>query len=89
MHVEKNMCDSLPNTILGMDKSKDTDNAWKDLADMKIRPELHFFTQVDKLIKPVGDFTLTPEECCKFCNFIKLVKFPDNFASNLTKKHNW
>ena len=37
MHVEKkNMGDSLLNTILGMDKSKDIDNARKDLANMKI-----------------------------------------------------
>ena len=44
MHIETNVCDSLLNTILGMDKSKDTDNTRKDLADMKIRPELYLFT---------------------------------------------
>ena len=47
MHVEKNVCDSLLNKILGMDKSKDTDNARKNLTDMKIRPKLHLFTQGD------------------------------------------
>ena len=39
VHLLQNVCDSLLNTILGMDKSKGTDNARKDLADMKIRPE--------------------------------------------------
>ena len=34
-------------------------------------------------MKPVVEFTLTPEECCQFCKFIKSVKFSDGFASNL------
>ena len=68
-----------------MDKSKDTDNARKDLAEIKIRPELHLFTQGDKLMKPIADLTLTLEARCQFCNFIKLVKFLDGFALNLTK----
>ena len=46
MHVEKNVRDSLLDTILGMDKFKDIDNAKKDLADMKIRQALHLFTKV-------------------------------------------
>ena len=86
MHIEKNVCDSLLNTILEMDKSKDTDNARKDLADMKIRPELYLFTQGDKLMKPAADFTLTSEERRQFCKFIKSVRFPDGFAANLKKK---
>ena len=73
------------NIILGMDKSKDTDNAWKDLADMKIRAELHLFTQGDKLMKLATDFMLTPEERRQFYNFIKSIKFPNNFTSNFTK----
>ena len=81
MHVKKNVFDSLFNTILGMDKSKDTDNVKKDLADVKIRPELNLFIQGDKVIKPAEDFTLTPEERHQFYKFIKLVKFPDGFAS--------
>ena len=89
MHVEKNVRDSLLNTILGIDKSKDTYNARKDLADMKIIPELHLFTQGDKMMKLAADFTLTLEEHRQFCKFIKSVKFPDSFALNLTKKNNW
>ena len=85
MHIEKNVCDSLLNTILWMNKSKDTDNARKDLADMKIRPELHLFTQGDKLMKPATGFTLTSKERRQFCKFIKLVRFLDGFAVNLKK----
>ena len=36
-------------------------------------------------MKPTVDFTLTPEERHQFYKFIKSVKFPDGFASNLTK----
>ena len=71
MHVEKNVCDSLLNTNLGMDKSKDTNIARKDLADIKIRSKLHLLTQGDKSMKLVVDFTLTLEKHCQFCNFIK------------------
>ena len=85
MHVKKNVYDSLLNIILGMDKSKDTDNAKKDLADIKIRPELYLFTQGDKLMKLASNFTLTPEEYRQLCNFIKSIKFPNGFSSNLTK----
>ena len=69
------MCDSLLNTILGMDKFKDTDNARKDLAGMKIRPKLHFFTQDDKQIKPAATFTLTLEERHQFCNSSNQLSF--------------
>ena len=73
------MCDRLLNTILGMDKSNDTHNARKHLADMKIRPELHLFTQGDKLIKLATEFMLPPEKHRKFCKFIKSVKFLDGY----------
>ena len=85
MHIEKNVCDSLLNTIVGMDKSKDTDNARKNLADMKIIPELHLFTQGDKLMKIAADFTLTSEKHRQFYKFIKSVRFSNDFALNLTK----
>ena len=64
--LKKKVCDSLLNTILGMDKSKDTNNARKDLTDMKIRPKLHLCNQGDKLMKLAVDFMLTPEERRQF-----------------------
>ena len=68
-----------------MKKSKDVNNTKKDLADMKIRPDLYLFTKGEKLMKLVADFTLTLEERRQFYNFIKSVKFPDIFAPNSTK----
>ena len=83
--MEKNVCEALLTTILGLEKSKDTDNARRDLKKLKIRPELHLYEEGNKLMKPHAPFTLTTEERRKFCQFIKTVKFPDGFASNLAK----
>ena len=42
MHVEKNVCDSVVGTLLNtIGKTKNTDKARLDLADMNIRKELH------------------------------------------------
>ncbi|KAL4030980.1 hypothetical protein IC575_009235 [Cucumis melo] len=42
MHIEKNICDNLVGTILNIDgKTKDTIKAREDLANLKIRKELH------------------------------------------------
>ena len=42
MHIEKNICESVYGTVLNIDeKSKDTNKARIDLANMNIRKELH------------------------------------------------
>ena len=53
MHVEKNVCDNNVGTLLNVEgKTKDTDKARLDLADMNIRKELHLQVQGNKLVKP-------------------------------------
>ncbi|KAL5554060.1 hypothetical protein UlMin_041461 [Ulmus minor] len=86
MHIEKNVCDSLVGTLLAdPHKSKDTDNARRDLAKLGIRHELHLFEDGNKLMKPAADYTFSDANRRKFCRFIRSVKFPDGFASNLSK----
>ena len=52
MHIEKNVCDSLLRTLLGdPHKSKDTDNARRDLANLGIKQELHLYEDGNKLMK--------------------------------------
>ncbi|KAL5579094.1 hypothetical protein UlMin_011536 [Ulmus minor] len=86
MHIKKNVCDSLLGTLLGdPHKSKDTDNARRDLAKLGIRHELHLFEDGNKLMKPAADYTFSEANRRKFCRFIRSVKFPDGFASNLSK----
>jgi hypothetical protein len=53
MHIEKNVCESLLNTLLMNEKSKDTIKATKDLEEMNIRPELWLTTNSrNKVLKP-------------------------------------
>ncbi|KAL2465528.1 Uncharacterized protein Adt_41379 [Abeliophyllum distichum] len=86
IHVEKNVCDSLLGTLLGdPHKSKDTDNARRDLMKLKIRHELHLYEDKERLMKPAAEYTFINADRQKFCNFIRNVKFPDGFASNLRK----
>ncbi|KAL2512828.1 Uncharacterized protein Adt_18428 [Abeliophyllum distichum] len=86
MHVQKNVCDSLLGTLLGdPHKSKDTDNARCDLMKLKIRHKLHLYEDKERLMKPAAEYTFINADRQKFCNFIRKVKFPDGFASNLRK----
>ncbi|XP_062112440.1 uncharacterized protein LOC133823592 [Humulus lupulus] len=87
MHVEKNVCDSVLGTILDNDKSKDTTNARHDLKNMGVRDALWIYEdQNKKLMKPHAPYVLTPEDRREFLQFLKGVKLPDGFCSNLKKK---
>ncbi|KAL2492096.1 Uncharacterized protein Adt_27724 [Abeliophyllum distichum] len=85
MHIEKNVCDNIVGTLLNIEgKTKDTDKARLDLQDMKIRKELHLQQHGTGFLKPHASYTLTLEEKIKFCKFLKSVKFPDGYASNIS-----
>ncbi|XP_060959377.1 uncharacterized protein LOC133030600 [Cannabis sativa] len=87
MHVENNVCDSILGTLLDNDKSKDTTNARQDLKNMRIRQSLWIFEDVRKrLLKPHAPYVLTANDKQLFCKFLKDVKLPDGFCSNLKKK---
>ncbi|XP_026445460.1 uncharacterized protein LOC113346086 [Papaver somniferum] len=86
MHTEKNICDNIVGTLLNLDKkNKDTEKARLDLADMRIRKELHLKPRRDKFIKPPACYVIKPEDRKKFCQFLKSVKFPDGYASNISR----
>ncbi|XP_024028761.1 uncharacterized protein LOC112093797 [Morus notabilis] len=86
MHIEKNICDNLVGTVLGIDsKSKDTKKARLGLQELNIRKELHLD---GKGKKPPACFTLSTMERKAFCQFLKSVKFPDGYAANLTQNVN-
>ena len=86
IHIEKNVCDSLLGKILNIDdKSKDTDKARIDLQNIGVRKELHLYKEGCRRMKPHAAYILTLEDSKKFCEFLKLVRFPDGFASNLRK----
>ncbi|KAL0302854.1 UNVERIFIED_CONTAM: hypothetical protein Sradi_6153500 [Sesamum radiatum] len=85
MHIEKNMFDNIFNTFINIKgKSKDNLNARKDLTIICDRLEL----QVDERrsnIMPKVVYTLTKDQKRKVCEWIKCLKFPDGYTSNLSR----
>lgn len=86
MHIEKNICENVLGTLLDIDgKTKDTYKARLDLEDMNIRKELHLIHVGDKYQMPHSCYTLSKMEQKAFCEFLKSVKFPDGYASNISR----
>ena len=89
MHIEKNICDALISTWLSLEgKSKDTIKARLDMQDMGIRSELHLLQSGNRVTKPHASYTFTLEERREFCHFLKSVKFPDSYATNISRNVN-
>lgn len=87
MHIEKNVCETLLGTVLDIEgKTKDNLSARLDLVEMKIRKSLHPITHPDKSKElPPAPHTLSLEQKRDLCNFLTSVKFPDGYASNISK----
>ncbi|GKA30687.1 hypothetical protein Tco_0716992 [Tanacetum coccineum] len=78
MHIEKNVLESILNTLLMNDKSKDTAKARQDLKSLGIRSGLWLGQNKNgKCSKPQAAYSFKPEDRKKFCQFIKGVKLPD------------
>ena len=87
MHIEKNVFESVLNTLLMNDKSKDTVKARQDLKTLGVRKELWLVDKGNgKFDKPHPKYSFTPENRKRFCQFIKGVRLPDGFGSNFKKK---
>ncbi|XP_020269345.1 uncharacterized protein LOC109844641 [Asparagus officinalis] len=86
MHIEKNICENLLNTLLqDGKKSKDDLRARRDLAELNIRPELQAIDKGDgKFELPASCVTLLKDEVHNMCLFLKSVKTPDGYASNIS-----
>ncbi|WVZ17517.1 hypothetical protein V8G54_010499 [Vigna mungo] len=77
MHVEKNVCDSVIETLLNVKgKTKDGIKARQDLADMGIRTKLHPQTIGRRTYLPPACHTLSKKEKQSFCKSLKSVKVP-------------
>ncbi|XP_020271111.1 uncharacterized protein LOC109846297 [Asparagus officinalis] len=86
MHIENNICDSLLGKIMNINgKTKDNIKARLDLQAMGLKPELHPIQRGDKLVMPAACYTLSQEEQSKFCRFLKELKVPDGFSSNISQ----
>jgi hypothetical protein len=81
--LKKNICENLIGTILNIKgKTKDTPKARLDLKDLGIRKELQFREDGEM---PNARYTLSTEQKKAFCAFLQEVKFPDGFASNISR----
>ncbi|KAH0724885.1 hypothetical protein KY284_000750 [Solanum tuberosum] len=86
MHIEKNICESILGTLLNIDrKTKDTEKAREDLKDMNIRKELWLQHDDSSYTMPFACYNMSKNEKREFGEFLKCVKFPDGYASNISR----
>ena len=88
MHIEKNVCDNVLWTILGVvGKSKDSVSARHDLQDMNIRKPLHLQLRgSNKAYLPPAQFTMTKDEKDLFLKVLKEVRVLDGYSSNISRR---
>lgn len=88
MHTEKNFCDNILWTILGIiGKSKDNVNARLDLQEKNIRKPLHLQSRGSgKAYVPPGQFTMSKDEKDLFLKVLNEVRSPDGYASNISRR---
>jgi hypothetical protein len=87
MHIEKNVFENVFNTVMDVKgKSKDNVKARMDLADICKRRELELhYSSEGKLIKPKAKYSFTIEQKRTVCEWVKQLKMPDGYASNLSR----
>ncbi|CAM8891125.1 unnamed protein product [Rhodiola kirilowii] len=88
MHVEKNVFENLFNTIMDV-KGKTKDDGVKCRKDIGLycrRPELELKMYRGRLVAKKGKYQLTREQQNHVLMWLKSLKFPDGFSSNLGNK---
>ncbi|KAH7845823.1 hypothetical protein Vadar_006468 [Vaccinium darrowii] len=86
MHIEKNILESILGTLMNIDgKTKDTAKSRMDLEFLGIRKELHLQRDGDRIVIPPACYTLALSEKRRICQWLKSVKFPDGYASNISR----
>ncbi|XP_047340380.1 uncharacterized protein LOC124943970 [Impatiens glandulifera] len=86
MHIEKNVFENIINTVMNVKgKTKDNINARKDMFVVCNRPELHLDPDTMSHKPKKASYTLTKAENIIICKWLKTLKFPDGYASNLSR----
>lgn len=86
MHIEKNIADNILFTLMNIPgKTKDNINSRRDLELLGYKKELHLRHEGDRVTMPHALYTLHENERNKFCEWLADIKFPDGFASNISK----
>ncbi|KAL4032634.1 hypothetical protein IC575_005714 [Cucumis melo] len=85
MHIEKNVCMNILGTLLDISgKTKNGLNAKRDLADLKIRPELTPINGEKIFFIPPACYTLTKKEKRFLLKLLSEMKVPRGYSSNVT-----
>lgn len=87
MHTEKNVCDNIINTLLNNGKkSKDNLNARRTLQEIGVRKHLWPIVRESGTTRlPAAPYNLSNSAKDRFCEFFGNVKFPDGYASNISR----
>ena len=82
MHIEKNFFDNIFNTVMNVEgKTKDNAKSREDLKSLCRRRELHQDERTKKY--PKASYTLDKQAKLKLCEWLKELRFPDGYASNM------
>ncbi|KAK4397989.1 hypothetical protein Sango_1274400 [Sesamum angolense] len=83
MHIEKNVFDNIFNMVMDIKgKTKDNMNSRRDLKIICNRPELEL-DEYRPNVMPKAVYTLGKEQKRRVRKWIRGLKFPDGYASNL------
>lgn len=86
MHTEKNISENVLGTLFDIEgKTKDNLKTRMDLKELGIRKELHLRPNGNKVDIPPACYTLTLLERKRCCEWLKNLKLPDGYASNLSR----
>ncbi|GAU35269.1 hypothetical protein TSUD_324070 [Trifolium subterraneum] len=87
MHIEKNFCDNILHTVMNVSgKTKDNEKARLDLPLHCNRPEMELQRLPNgKYLKPKAVFALTSDEAKSVCMWLKELRMPDGYSSNLAR----
>jgi hypothetical protein len=84
MHIEKNVFDNIFNTVMDFKgTSKDTAKSRLDIAEICRRSELELVEENGKTVKPKAPYVLSKEQKMLVLNWLKKLKLPDGYASNI------
>ena len=84
MHIEKNVCDNIINTLLNVPgKTKDNAAAREDMKMMGIRLELAPQKRGNRTFLPPAAYTLSRNEKKELCACLNGIKVPHGYSSNI------
>ena len=88
MHIEKTYFDNLVNTVMDVkDMKKNNAKARMNLKEYSRKKKLWLRKLPNgRIAKPKARFSFTLDEKCEICEWVKNLRMPEGYASNLGKR---